>query len=106
MKPLAMEARFCFKGKCGDAVAEFIEAYQSLLFSMHQYQIIIKMMSQKTSEYNLSLERASEKLQEPARRKDLFEKELAFASSYKALSQQKMRESTERQMDLTGPSLR
>lgn len=30
MKSLAMEARFCFKGKSGDAIAEFIEAYQSL----------------------------------------------------------------------------
>lgn len=106
MKSLAMEARFCFKGKSGDAVAEFIEAYQSLLFSMYQYQIIFKMMSQKASEYNWSLEQASEKLQEPAQRKDLFEKELALASSYKALSQQKMRESIERQIDLTGPSLR
>ena len=63
-------------------------------------------MSQKASEYNWSLEQASEKLQEPAQRKDLFEKELALASSYKALSQQKMRESIERQIDLTGPSLR
>ncbi len=106
MKSLAMEARFCFKGKSGDAVAEFIEAYQSLLFSMYQYQIIFKMMSQKASEYKWSLEQASEKLQEPAQRKDLFEKELALASSYKALSQQKMRESIERQIELTGPGLR
>lgn len=30
MRSLAMEARFCFKGKSGDAIAEFIEAYQSL----------------------------------------------------------------------------
>ena len=41
MKSLAMEARFCFKGKSGDAIAEFIEAYQSLLFSMYQYQILL-----------------------------------------------------------------
>ena len=37
MRSLAMEAKFCFKGKSGDAIAEFIEAYQSLLFSMYQY---------------------------------------------------------------------
>ena len=41
MKSLAMEATFCFKGKSGDAIAEFIEAYQSLLFSMYQYQILL-----------------------------------------------------------------
>lgn len=32
MKSLAMEARFCFKGKSGDAIAEFIEAYHPFCF--------------------------------------------------------------------------
>lgn len=106
MKSLAMEARFCFKGNSGDTVSEFIEAYRSLLFSMYQYQIIFKMMSQKASEYNWSLEKASEKLQDPAQQKDLFEKELALASSHKASNQQIMRESIGRQIELTSPSLR
>lgn len=51
MKSLAMEANFCFKGKSGDAIAEFIEAYQSLLFSMYQYQILLNTMSQSAKEY-------------------------------------------------------
>lgn len=103
MKSLAMEARFCFKGKSGNAIAEFIEAYQSLLFSMYQYQILFNMMSEKAKEYHWTLEQASEKLHEPDRRKDLFEKESALAASYKTLCQQNKRGAIQRQIKLTGP---
>lgn len=56
MSSLAMEARFCFKGKSGDAIAEFIEAYQSLLFSIYQYQILLNKMSQSAKVYQWTLE--------------------------------------------------
>lgn len=103
MKSLAMEANFCFKGKSGDAIAEFIEAYQSLLFSMYQYQILLKTMSQSAKEYQWTLEQASEKLHEPNQRKDLFEKEDALAASYKTLCQQNKRDAIQRQIQLAGP---
>lgn len=103
MRSLAMEARFCFKGKSGEAIAEFIEAYQSLLFSMYQYQILFKMMSKKAKEYQWTLEQASEKLHEPDQRKDLFEKESALAASYKTLCQLNKRGAIQRQIKLTGP---
>lgn len=103
MKSLAMEARFCFKGKSGDQLAEFIEAYQSLLFSMYQYQILLNMMSQSAKDYQWTLEQASEKLHEPDKRKDLFEKESALATSYKNLCQQNKRGAIQRQIQLAGP---
>ena len=103
MKSLAMEARFCFKGKSGEAIAEFIEAYQSLLFSMYQYQILSKMMVEKSNEFQWTLELASEKLHEPDKRKDLFEKEDALAASYKTLCQQNKRGAIQRQIQLAGP---
>ena len=103
MKSLAMEARFCFKGKSGDAIAEFIEAYQSLLFSMYQYQILLNKMSQSAEEYQWTLEQASEKLDEPDQRQDLFEKEIALAASYKTLCQQNKRGAIQRQIQLAGP---
>lgn len=103
MKSLAMEARFCFKGKSGDAIAEFIEAYQSLLFSMYQYQILSKMMVEKSNEFEWTLEQASEKLHEPDQRQDLFEKENALAASYKTLCQQNKRGAIQRQIQLAGP---
>lgn len=103
MRSLAMEARFCFKGKSGEAIAEFIEAYQSLLFSMYQYQILLNMMSEKAKEYQWTLEQASEKLHEPDRRKDLFEKEDVLAASYKTLCQQNKRGAIQRQIKLAGP---
>lgn len=103
MSSLAMEARFCFKGKSGDAIAEFIEAYRSLLFSMYQYQILFNKMLQSSKEYQWTLEQASEKLLEPDQRKDLFEKESALAVSYKTLCQQNKRGAIQRQIKLTGP---
>ena len=103
MRSLAMEARFCFKGKSGEAIAEFIEAYQSLLFSMYQYQILFKMMSEKAKEHQWTLEQASEKLCEPEQRQELFEKENALAASYKTLYHQNKRGLIQRQIKLTGP---
>lgn len=103
IKSLALEARFCFKGKSGDAIADFIEAYQSLLFSMYQYQILLNKMSQSAKEYHWTLEQDSEKLHEPKQRKDLFEKENALAASYKTLCQQNKRSAIQRQIQLAGP---
>ena len=98
-----MEARFCFKGKSGDAIAEFIEAYQSLLFSMYQYQILFEKMLQSSKEYQWTLEQCSEKLHEHDQRKDLFEKENALAASYKTLCQQNKQGAIQSQIKLTGP---
>lgn len=106
MRSLAMEAKFCFKGKTRDAIAEFIEAYQSLLFSMYQYQILSKMMVEKSNVFQWTLEQASEKLHEPDKRKDLFEKEDALAASYKTLCQQNKRGAIQRQIQLAGPMWR
>lgn len=103
MRTLAMEAKFCFKGKSGDAIAEFIEAYQSLLFSMYQYQILLNKMSQSAREYQWTLVQASEKLHEPDKRKDLFEKESALAASYMTLCQLNKRGAIQRQIQLAGP---
>lgn len=103
MRSLAMEARFCFKGKSRDAIAEFIEAYQSLLFSMYQFQILLNKMSQSAKEYQWTLEQASEKLHEPDQRKDLFEKESALTASYKTLCQQNKRGAIQQQIQLAGP---
>lgn len=103
MRSLAMEARFCFKGKSGEAIAEFIEAYQSLLFSMYQYQILFNKMLQNAREYQWTLEQASEKLHEPDQRQDLFERESALAASYKTLCQLNKRGAIQRQIQLAGP---
>lgn len=102
MRSLAMESRFCFKGKSGEAIAEFIEDYQSLLFSMYQYQILLNKMSQSAKEYQWTLEQASDKLHEPDKRKDLIEKESALAASYMTLFQLNKRGAIQRQIKLAG----
>lgn len=103
MRTLAMEVRFCFKGKSGEAIAEFIEAYQSLLSSMYQYQILLNKMLQNAREYQWTLEQASEKLHEPDQRQDLFERESTLAASYKTLCQLNKRGAIQRQIQLAGP---
>lgn len=103
MRSLAMEARFCFKGKSGEAIAEFIEAYQSLLFSMYQYQVLFNKMLQNAREYQWTLEQASERLDEPNQRQDLFEKESTLVASYKTLCQLNKRGTIQRQIQLAGP---
>ena len=103
MRSLAMEARFCFKGKSREAIAEFIEAYQSLLFSIYQYQILLNKMSQSAKVYQWTLEQASEQLHELEQRQDLFERESALAASYKTLCQQNKRGAIQRQIQLAGP---
>lgn len=103
MRSLAMEARFCFKGKSGEAIAEFIEAYQSLLFSIYQYQILLNKMSQSAKVYQWTLEQASEQLHEPEQRQDLFERESALAASYMTLCQLNKRGAIQRQIQLAGP---
>lgn len=103
MRSLAMEARFCFKGKSGEAIAEFVEAYQSLLFSMYQYQILLNKMSQSAKVYQWTLEQASEQLHEPEQRQDLFEKESVLAVSYMTLCQLNKRGTIQRQIQLAGP---
>lgn len=102
MRSLAMEARFCFKGKSGEAIAEFIEAYQSLLFSIYQHQILLNKMSQSAKVYQWTLEQASEQLHEPEQRQDLFERESALAASCKTLCQQNKRGAIHRQIKLAG----
>lgn len=103
MRSLAMEAKFCFKGKSGEAIAEFIEDYQSLLFSMYQYQVLFNKMLQNAREYQWTLEQASERLDEPNQRQDLFEKEGTLAASYKTLFQQNKWGAIQRQIQLAGP---
>ncbi|WP_147336103.1 MULTISPECIES: hypothetical protein [unclassified Collinsella] len=104
MRSLAMEARFCFKGKSGEAIAEFLDAYLSLLFSMYQYQILFNKTLQNAREYQWTLEQASEKLCELEQRQELFEKENALAASYSTLCQQNKRGAIQRQIKLAGPN--
>ena len=70
---------------------------------MYQYQILFNKMLQNTREYRWTLEQASERLDEPDQRQDLFEKEGALAASYKTLYQLNKRGAIQRQIQLAGP---
>ena len=48
LQDLALEAKFVFKGDLGKSLSSFIDSYHSLLFSMYQYQIALKLESPST----------------------------------------------------------
>lgn len=48
LQDLALEAKFVFKGDLGKSLSSFIDSYHSLLFSMYQYQIVLKLESPST----------------------------------------------------------
>lgn len=48
LQDLALEAKFVFKGDLGKSLSSFIDSYRSLLFSMYQYQIVLKLESPST----------------------------------------------------------
>ena len=70
---------------------------------MYQYQVLFNKMLQNAREYQWTLEQACEKLHEPDKRKDLFEKESALAASYMTLCQLNKRGAIQRQIQLAGP---
>lgn len=61
MKSLSTEATFVFKGQPKTVIAEFIDAYQALLFTIYRYQIILNKMQTNSKEFRWSREEAVEK---------------------------------------------
>lgn len=103
MRSLAMESRFCFKGKSGEAIAEFIEAYQSLLFSMFSvYRAHVTFHKPVQASIDIPLHSETSYSIE-SYTKDLFEKDSALVTSYKTLCQQNKRGAIQRQIQLAGP---
>lgn len=86
MKSLSTEASFVFNGKPKVAIAEFVDAYQALLFAIYRYQIVLNKMQQIGEKYHLMLSKAIEKSHEEQYRATLFNAEDRLAMAYEGLA--------------------
>ena len=100
MKSLSMEATFVFKGQPKTVIAEFIDAYQALLFTIYQYQIILNTMQTNSKEFHWPLEEAIEKLGEEVYREELYRAEGKLTAAYEKLAGKRLIGKIRRQIRL------
>lgn len=100
MKSLSMEATFVFKGQPKTVIAEFIDAYQALLFTIYQYQIILNTMQADSKEFRWSREEAVEKLGEEKYREKLYQAEDRLNAAYEKLAGKRLIGKIRRQIRL------
>lgn len=86
MKSLSMEATFVFKGQPKTTIAEFIDAYQALLFTIYQYQIILNEMQANSRKFHWSRDEAVEKMGEKRYREELYRAEGRLTAAYERLA--------------------
>ena len=100
MKSLSAEAAFVFKGRSKTAIAEFIDAYQSLLFKMYQYQILLNVMQADSKKYHWTLEKVIDRHGEKRHRMELFNAEDRLAVAYEKLVDKRLMGDIQRQIRL------
>lgn len=100
MRSLAKEAAFVFKGKPNKAIADFINAYQALLMTMYQYQIVLNEMNSGIEKFHWTLEDAIEGVGEKSYRMTLYDAENHLAAMYEKLNNSWMLGRIERQIRL------
>ena len=100
MKSLSMEATFVFKGQPKTVIAEFIDAYQALLFTIYRYQIILNEMQTNSKEFRWSREEAVEKLGEERHREELYRAEDRLTAAYEKLAGKRLVGKIRRQIRL------
>ena len=89
MKSLSKEASFVFKGKPRMALAEFIDAYQALLFGMYQYQGLLNAMEEDAEKFQWELDEAIENLHEVQHRAELYDAEDRLAAAYESIADER-----------------
>ena len=100
LKRMASEARFVFKGKPGLAIADFLESYQGLLFSLYRYEVTLGEMKRIGAHRHCSLEEAAASVGENERRVKLFEAKDKLKASFEKLAAREMTGRIKRQMRL------
>ena len=100
MRSLSKEAAFVFKGKPNKAIADFINAYQALLMTMYQYQIVLNEMESGIEKFHWTLEDAIEGVGEKSYRMTLYDAENHLAAMYEKLNNSWMLGRVERQIRL------
>ena len=92
MKSLSMEATFVFKGQPKTTIAEFIDAYQALLFTIYRYQIILNTIQAAEKEALWS--------REERYREELYQAEERLTTAYEKLAGKRLIGKIRRQIRL------
>ena len=100
LRSLSKEAAFVFKGKPNTAIAGFIDAYQTLLMTMYQYQIVLNEMKAGIEKFHWTFEDAIEGVSEKTHRMALYDAENHLAATYEKLNNSWMLGRIERQIRL------
>lgn len=81
-------------------LAEFIDAYQALLFRMYQYQVILNAMEENGEKFHWELEEAIENLHEEQHRAGLYDAEDRLAAACESIDDKRMISKIRRQIRL------
>lgn len=101
IRSLALEAKCSFKGSSATLISNFLVAYQSLLFSIYQYQILLNKMEETSRNFHQTKEEAASTVNEQNYRSKLFAAENKLRKDYQMLCKHTAAGKIERQIRLT-----
>lgn len=70
-------------------LAEFIDAYQALLFGMYQYQVLLNEMRADGEKFHWELDEVIENLHEVQHRAELYDAEDRLAAAYESIADER-----------------
>ncbi len=85
LKELSQQVRFSFTDSDAEKLSEFIIQYQRTLHELYKYQIIIKKMDEENDKNTQPLETLQQNIDEPDRRKKLWDQLDQLDSAYNEL---------------------
>lgn len=72
LKNISSKTKFLFSGKEASILSDFILRYEELLFSIYQYQIMLKHMDKYSEKFKATIEDSQKGVKEPFQREELF----------------------------------
>lgn len=100
LKELSLKIRLLFSNSEADLLSDFITKYQKLLFKMYQYQIVLERMHEENEKTPMSVERASELVNEVEERSELLGCIKQIRESFRDLKHKNVEQSIYNQIKL------
>lgn len=86
LKELSVEASLTYRGSVASYISQFLVAYEELLFSMYQYEILLDHMEKDAETFHWTLEKASKELNEVELRERVVEAKDALMRAFMKLT--------------------
>lgn len=101
IRTLSVEASLLFKRSQARFLSDFLDAYQSALFVMYQYCIILDNMQDNAGKFHWTLDKAIERLDETTYRNNLYDACKRIQDTYEALKASNVEAKIEKQIKLS-----